>query len=269
MTIEQGSGLAWTTGFPEREPVVPRGICDPVGGMTAVFALLLALEMRRKGAGGQQVEVPLIEVGLTLAGEQVVEQSAYGVRLEREGNRGPLAAPQGVYAARDPRPEDGQGAIVIAVQDDAQWAALVDAMGRPEWAAQPAYRTEAGRRAAADAIDVGLADFCRDRDARELADDLCALGIPAGAMHNIRNVAPGHPQLDARGYLAFHEHPYAGRIGYPHLGMRFGGAYPERTLPPTLGEHNDEVLREVLGLSEEEVERLREQAVIGTRPSFL
>ena len=94
MTIEQASGLAWVTGFPEREPVVPRGVCDPVGGMTAVFALLAALEKRGQGAGGQQVEVALLEVGLTLAGEQVIEQSAYGVRIDRAGNVGPVSAPR-------------------------------------------------------------------------------------------------------------------------------------------------------------------------------
>ena len=132
-----------------------------------------------------------------------------------------------------------------------------------------ATATAAGRRAAADAIDAGLADFCRERDGRDLADILGAAGVPAGAVHNIRNVLPDHPHLAARGFLAFLQHPFAGRIGYPHLSIRFDGKYPPRTLPPTLGEHNDEVLSEVLGLSRERIEALREQKVIGTRPSFL
>ncbi len=269
MTIEQASGLAWVTGFPEREPIVPRGVCDPVGGMTAVFALLAALEMRDRGAGGQMVEVALLEVGLTLAGEQVVEQSAYGVRLDRAGNRGPVAAPQGVYPCRDERNPDGVGWIAIAVENDAQWAALVAEMGEPAWATRRELSSEAGRRAAADEIDAGLRAYCVDRSARALADELTAAGVPAGCLHNQRNVVPGHDQLDARGFLAFLDHPFAGRIGYPNLSIRFDGDPGRRTRPPTLGEHNAEVLASLRDLTPERLAELEREQVIGTRPSFL
>jgi crotonobetainyl-CoA:carnitine CoA-transferase CaiB-like acyl-CoA transferase len=269
MTIEQASGLAWVSGFPEREPVVPRGICDPVGGMTAVFALLAALEMRSRGAGGQEVEVALLEVGLTLAGEQAVEQSAYGVRLERQGNQGPVAAPQGVYPCRDERNPDAEGWLAIAVENDEQWAALVRVMGEPAWATDPRFLNETGRRSAANEIDRGLATYTTGRDAQEVTDELAAAGVPAGWLHNQRNVVPGHAQLDARGFLAFLDHPFAGRIGYPKFSVRFDGEYAERTLPPLLGEHNETVLSNRLGVSSKEIEALLEKQVIGTRPSFL
>ncbi len=269
MTIEQASGLAWVTGFPEREPVVPRGVCDPVGGMTAVFALLAALEMRDRGEGGQEVEVALLEVGLMLAGEQAVEQSAYGVRLDRQGNLGPVAAPQGVYPCRDVRNPEDAGWIAIAVENDEQWAALVRTLGEPAWATKAEFAEEAGRRSAAAEIDRGLAAYTRGREAGELTDELAASGVPAGWLHNQRNVVPGHAQLDARGFLVFLDHPFAGRIGYPKFSLRFDGESAERTLPPLLGEHNEKVLGERLGLSPEEIEALREKQVIGTRPSFL
>lgn len=269
MTIEQASGLAWVTGFPEREPVVPRGVCDPVGGMTAIFALLAALEMRERGEGGQQVEVALLEVGLTLAGEQAVEQSAYGVRLDRQGNSGPIAAPQGVYPCRDARNPDAAGWVAIAVENDEQWSALVHAMGEPAWALRSDFASEAGRRAAPAEIDRGLAAYTTGREASALADEMTAIGVPAGWLHNTRNVLPGHGQLDARGFLEFLDHPYAGRIGYPKFSVRFDGEYAERTLPPLLGEHNEAVLGERLGVSPDEIEALRAKQVIGTRPSFL
>jgi crotonobetainyl-CoA:carnitine CoA-transferase CaiB-like acyl-CoA transferase len=269
MTIEQASGLAWVTGFPEREPVVPRGVCDPVGGMTAVFALLAALEKRGHGAGGQQVEVALLEVGLTLAGEQVIEQSAYGVRIDRAGNVGPVSAPQGVYPCIDERNPESVGWVAIAVASDEEWAALVCAMGDPSWASSAALQTEMGRRAAAEEIDQGLRDFCRNRQAKELAETLATAGVPVGWLHNQRNVVPGHTQLDKREFLAFLDHPYAGKIGYPKLSIRFDGEYAERTLPPLLGESNERVLSEVLGLSAKEIESLTEKQVIGARPSFL
>ena len=269
MTIEQASGLAWVTGFPEREPVVPRGVCDPVGGMTAVFALLAALEERGRGAGGQQVEVALLEVGLTLAGEQAVEQSAYGVRIDRAGNLGPVSSPQGVYTCIDERNPNDVGWLAIAVASDAQWSALVRALGEPAWATDARFRSEAGRRESAAEIDRGLSDYCRGRQAGELADELAAAGVPAGWLHNQRNVVPGHVQLDAREFLTFLDHPYAGRIGYPKVSVRFDGQYGERTLPPLLGQDNEAVLSGILRLSSDEIDALREKQVIGTRPSFL
>ena len=98
---------------------------------------------------------------------------------------------------------------------------------------------------------------------------MATAGVPVGWLHNQRNVVPGHAQLDARKFLAFLDHPYAGKIGYPKLSIRFDGEYAERTLPPLLGESNEGVLSEVLGLSAKEIESLSEKQVIGTRPSFL
>lgn len=269
MTIEQASGLAWVTGFPDREPVVPRGVCDPVGGMTAVFALLGALEMRAGGAGGQEIEVALLEVGLTLAGEQVIEESAYGVRLDRAGNVGPVSSPQGVYGCRDARNPEEKGWIAIACENDEQWSALVDAIGAPAWADDAAFASEAGRRAGSAEIDRGLAAWCEGRDASEVADVLAAAGVPSGWLHNQRNVVPGHEQLDAREFLEFLDHPFAGRIGYPKFSVRFDGDAGERTLPPLLGADNEEILRERLGKTAEQIADLEAKQVIGTRPRFL
>jgi len=269
MTIEQASGLAWVTGFPEREPTVPRGICDPVGGMTAVFALLGALEMKARGAGGQTIEVTLLEVGLQLAGEQVVERSAYGVLLEREGNVGPVASPQGVYDCRDERNPGDRGWVAIACATDEQWPALARAIGREDWATDGALGSEPARRARAAEIDEAIASWTTGRHAREISDTLAAVGVPVGWLHNQREVVPGHEQLDARGFLEFLDHPFAGRIGYPRSSVRFDGEPGLRTLPPLLGEHNAELLAERLGQSPEQIRALEEKQVIGTRPSFL
>lgn len=269
MTIEQASGLAWVTGFPDREPTVPRGICDPVGGMTAVLALLGALERKARGASGQMIEVSLLEVGLLLAGEQVVEQTAYDVLLQREGNVGPVASPQGVYVCRDERNPGAVGWVAIACANDEQWRALVRVLGDPEWAKAEGYSTEAGRREGAAEIDRGIADWCRTRHAREISDLLATAGVPVGWLLNQRENVPGHEHLDARGFLEFLDHPFAGRIGYPRSSIRFDGELAKRTLPPLLGEHNEEILRERLGQSEEKIRALEAKQVIGRRPSFL
>lgn len=269
MNIEGASGLAWLTGY-DHIPLVVRGACDPVGGMHAVFALDLALEERRRTGRGQLVETPLLEPAINLAAEQVIEWSAYGHFLERTQNRSPLAAPQGVYPCGDEAETgDGPGYVAIAVETDAQWEALRGVLGDPEWARDPALATRAGRRAAHDAIDARLSAWTGARTRKEAADALLAAGVPANECINPHSLFP-NPQLEHRGFFQEMEHPAAGKVRYPGQPMIFSGLPRHlRTRPaPMLGEHNEEILKGELGLSDEELETLREKKVIGTRPAF-
>src|SRR5262249_27725388 len=174
-----------------------RGTCDPLGGMHAVFAILIALERRRQGGGGQSIEVPLAEVGLVMAAEQVIEWTAYGQLLGAEGNRGPTAAPQGAYATRD-----GEW-VAIAVETNDQGralAAFADPDGALGWSTNRELDTAAGRRARHDELDAALAALAREQDAAPWADALADAGVPAAFLRNVRCVVPGHPQLDAVGF---------------------------------------------------------------------
>ena len=263
MTIEQASGLAWMTGYPDL-PLVVRGACDPVGGMHAVFALLLALEHRRRTGEGQLVEVPLLEAALNIAAEQVIEHSANGRLLTRDGNRGPAAAPQGVYRC-------GDGSYVaIAVADDDQWRALRGLLDEPEWARDPALDSAAGRRAAHDDIDGHLGTWLSDQDPSRAVERLLTAGVPAERVVNAHYVMP-HPQLEHRGFFKTLEHPETGSTRYPSwpMGPEALCTEPLRSPPPTLGQHNEEILAGELGLSAEELDALREEKIIGTRPSFM
>ncbi len=264
MNIEQVSGLAWMTGY-EDMPLVVRGACDPVGGMHAIFALAVALEERERTGRGCLVEVPLVEPALNIAAEQVLEHSAHGVLLAREGNRGPAAAPQGVYPCREPG-----SWLALAVASDAQWQALVEALGAPEWARDPALASAAGRRQAHDRIDAELRDWSAQRDRDAAAALLSSAGIPTEPLINAHGLYP-HPQLEHRGFFQWMEHPVTGRTRYPGLPMRFSGLPRalHRSPAPLLGQHNDEILRGELGLSEAEVAELRAEKIAGERPAWL
>jgi crotonobetainyl-CoA:carnitine CoA-transferase CaiB-like acyl-CoA transferase len=263
MTIEQASGLAWMTGY-EDLPLVVRGACDPIGGMHAVFALLLALEERERSGEGSLVEVPLLETALNIGAEQVVEYTATGHVLARDSNRGPVSAPQGLY----PCAEAGEY-VAVAVPDDATWRALREALGDPEWARDPDLASAEGRCAAHDAIDERLSEWTRQRRRDDAAETLSCAGVPAEAIINAHSLMP-NAQLEHRGFFQTMEHPVTGKTRYPGFPMGFSalGRGLHRWPPPTLGQHNDEVLLE-LGLSEHEIARLREEKVIGERPAFM
>ncbi|MCU1483301.1 MAG: CoA transferase [Actinomycetia bacterium] len=263
MTVEQASGLAWRTGWDD-QPLVPRGPCDVLGAYHTVLGILAALEHRDATGEGLLVESPLAEAALNIAAEQVLEWTANGVLLGREGNRTIDAAPQGVYPSAD----DDRW-VVLTVADDDQWAGLRAAMGDPAWAADPALATLAGRQAAHDAIDEHLSAWLGPQPVLDAVELLAAHGVPAAPTMDARRL--NHlPQLAARGWFEAMDHPVAGTVLYESLPMAFS-AMPRpiyRRPAPTLGQHNAEVLAE-LGLTEAEIAALAEDKLIGTRPAWL
>jgi crotonobetainyl-CoA:carnitine CoA-transferase CaiB-like acyl-CoA transferase len=263
MTMEQVSGMAWLTGYDD-QPLVVRGVCDPVGGMNAVFALLLALGERERTGRGQLIEVPLVEGALNLAAEQVIEYSAYGTLLMRAGNQGPVAAPQGVY-----RCAGTDECIALAVASDAQWHALC-ALVAPEWAGAPQFATAEGRRAAHDTIDKRIEAWLAQQARDAAVEQLTTAGVPAEAVVNV-HYAWRNPQLEHRRFFQVMQHPVTGATRYPGLPIAFSafGRHLHRSPPPTLGQHNDEILGGELGLSSEELADLRARKIIGERPSFM
>lgn len=261
-TMEQVSGLAWVTGYPDGPPVIPRGACDPFAGLHAAFALLVALVERERTGAGRLVEVTMVEAALNAAAAQVAEWTAYGRLAEREGNRSQLAAPQGVYACHGE-----EQWLALAVVTDEQWQALLDVMGDPVGLRDPSLGDAAGRRRAHDEIDRVVEAWTGQHDVDDVVERLAAAGVPAGA------VLPPHesvivPQLRARGLFERIDHPVTGVHEIPGVPFRFAshaGGWLRRPAP-TLGQHNDEVLGGELGLSAVELDALRADAVIGEAP---
>ncbi len=260
-TMEQVTGLAWVTGHPGGAPIVPRGPCDPLGGLHATFALLAALEHRDRTGVGTTVEAPLVESALNVAAEQVAVFRATGELLGRDGNRSRFAAPQNVYRVAG---EDRW--VAIAVETDAQWSSLRAALGDAEWARDPRFATRAGRHAARDDIDRELATIVADADCDELAARLVAAGVPAAPVVNPRIVVDNE-QHAARGFYEPVVHPVAGEVripGFPARWDRREAPWHHRPAP-LLGEHNEELLEE-LGVDADERARLAARHVIGDTP---
>ncbi len=267
-TMEQMSGLAWLTGHIDDQPRIQRGPCDPLAGMHAAFALLVALEERKARGEGVQVECTMVEGALNAAAEQLIEFSAYGRLLEREGNRSPAAAPQGLYASAGSEPGLERW-LALSVATDAQWHALVDWLGRPAWALKPEFETHAGRRAARDVIDEELRNLVAGRDREELVGGLIGCGVPAAALVDPRR-AREDPQLLHRRFFERFDHPVVGDHPAPNVPFRYASVESWlRTPAPTLGQHNREVLRDLGGFEDGEIDALEAEGVIGTHPDGL
>jgi len=260
-TVEQFSGMCWRTGYPGESPVNPSGPADPMGGSNAAFAVLAALRRREQTGHGMLVEAPLVEAALTMTAEQVVRWTAEGTLLERDGNHGNGFAPQGVYACAGT-----EQWLALSVVTDEQWRVLASYTGIPGWD-DAALLSSAGRYSQRYRLDEDLRVWSADRDAAATAADLVGRGVPAARAVDQRYVRE-QPQIAARGYFEEMAHPVHGSIRIPVLPFRFDrGPRWSRMAPPTVGQHNDEVLGKDLGLSESQIAALAEQGIIGEQPA--
>jgi len=259
LNIEQVSGMSAATGYPDGPPCNLQGPADPIAGVHACVALLAALEHRRSTGEGQLIEVAQIEVGAAVTAEPVIEFSLTNRVRAREGNRHRAYA-QGVY----PTNADDEW-VAISVRDDADWTAVTDLIGRTELSSDIRFASQALRLQNHDALDEVLTQWTSGRAPEEVADTFRSRGVPAARLLTADRMYD-IDQLDARDFYEDLEHPISGRQRFPGWPFRVspGPVRHHRTAPPTLGQHNDEVLG-ALGLSSNELAELREQRVIGER----
>ncbi len=259
-TMEQATGAAWLTGHPEDQPRIQRGPCDPNAGMHAVVAALAALEQRDATGRGCLVESAMFDTATAICPEPVLEWTAYGRLLEREGNRSPWASPSGLYACRGE-----ERWLALGCSNDEQWQALTVVLGRDDWRASASLAEPSGRRAAADELDAVIAAWAAGRELDEAVETLVAAGIPAAPAIDPRACSE-HPQSAARGMFELVDHPVAGTLPTPTLPFRVTGVDRwHRTPAPTFGQHNAEVLS-AIGVSDQERAALMDSGVISDRP---
>jgi crotonobetainyl-CoA:carnitine CoA-transferase CaiB-like acyl-CoA transferase len=262
-TIEPMSTMSSITGFADGMPVSKGGLPDPVGGASGAWAAMVALARRQRTGRGVAVESAMLEAAVYASAQPMLEHAAHGITMSRTGNRSTHAAPQGVYRTVD----DGEW-LAVSVTDDAQWRALATAIGGPELAGDVRFATHTGRVEHHDLLDRFVAEWVVARDASVAADELCAVGVPAGVCRDPR-LLRRHPQYVARGLFEPIDHPVLGSIEVP--GQPYRCPDVERWISraaPTFGQHNDEVLREA-GIDPTRLDDLRRRGVIADRPRGL
>ncbi|MGD9891350.1 MAG: CaiB/BaiF CoA transferase family protein [Dehalococcoidia bacterium] len=252
------AGLPSITGYADGPPSDLGGIWpDYMIGTLMVYAVLSALHHQRRTGEGQRIEIAMGEVVATMIPEAILDYTINGRLTPRQGNRDGSAAPHNVY----PCLGDDEW-IAIAVQTDAEWRALCQAIARDDLATDPRFADAPGRRAAEDEIDAEIAGWTRDHTPYEAFHLLQAAGVAAGPVLSIPGLM-NDPHLRARGFVVEIDHPEVGQRTVAGLPARFG-AIPDPAYQPApcLGEHNQSVYCGLLDLSTDDVGRLQEAKVI-------
>ena len=262
--VEASCGLAAATGYADDDRPYRSTLfyADPVTGAHAAIAILAALHHRETSGEGQYVDMSLHENGITFFPEAVLEYTVTGKLAKRRGNRHPMHAPQGCY------PSYGDDSwMSLCIRSAEEWKSLAETIGRADLAADPELATPAGRRSRHDEIDMAISEWTRQYDHNEAASMLQDAGVPAApVLANWEMVSNRH--FHARGFYQPMEHPEMGVFPYPGIPWKLS-ATPGvvRKASPLYGEHNSEVFRGLLGLSEEELAPLYARRAIADEPS--
>lgn len=262
-TMEAACGMASLLGYPDdNEPVLTGpAILDPIGGLNAAAAVLTALELRARDGKGCHVEVPQTEAAAHWIGEYVLEQVENGRSQQPDGNQVIDAAPHDAFLAA------GQDQwVAIAVRTDAQWQALCDVIGRPDLGSDRRLATLEGRRSRQGELYDAVQVWTRNQEKGQAAYLLQKSGVPAAPVCDGTEVGVD-PGLAECGFLIPLTHPEAGTHLYPGLAYRLDrtpGAM--RSPAPVFGQHNDEVLGGLLGLSADQRSELRANGAVADEP---
>ncbi len=260
--LEGMTGLSHMTGHPDGPPVRSSGAyTDPGSGMWGVYAILAALQRRQRTGRGARMDLSQQEGFIGILSDSVLDYTMNGRIRKRLGARHLSRAPQGAYRCKG---EDEW--VAISAESDRHWEALCTTMGRNDLLRESRYRHILARFRLQDEIDESINAWTSALGAREVMARLQEAGVPCGIVSKANDLFED-PHFKERGFFEITDHPSVGK--YPHFGMPFkmsktpGGSHSPA---PLYGEHNRRVFCEVLGLGENEYNRLLEGRVSAEAP---
>ena len=266
-TIHALAGLTYTTGVPGRENIgLGYSYNDHQAGLHAAVAVLSAIEARRQSGKGQRIDISQFEVAVNLLGPTYMHFFRNGRATEPSGNdlQYDRIAPHGCYRCRDSL-VDGEPCekwIAIACLDDGQWNSLCGAMDFPVWTKDPKLDTAEGRYEHRQFVDQQIEKWTSSFDHKSLMEELQREGVPAGAVQDGRDLMEHDPQLQESRFIRPIEEPH------PRMGETYADKLPiEFEATPcevyrrarVLGEDNESVLSDWLGIDKETVQQGEEE----------
>lgn len=249
--VQAMGGVMSITGQEDGKPTrVGTSIGDIIAGIFTAIGILSALAARERTGQGQLVDVAMLDCQVAILENAIARYSVTGEIPRPIGNRHPSVVPIEPFETQD-------GQLMVAVGNDAIWRRLCEALGRPELAADPRFETNPLRHAHYAELRPILAEIFQSRTIADWQAQLDAAGIPASPINTIAQVME-HPQVLAREMLVKLTHPVAGELTMPGIPIKLSetpGAM--RTAAPTLGQHTESLLAELLGYTPEQIAELR------------
>ena len=264
-TIHAVTGLTSLTGVPGREDVgIGFSYNDHQAGLHGAVAILAALESRRNSGRGQRIDISQFEVGVNFAGPSLFDLFVNGRAAKATGNKLPYdeCAPHGVYqcAPKDAATIADERWVAIACMSDEHWVALKRVMGNPSWAEAEEYATASSRYAASDELDEHISAWTQDQEDYELMHRCQAAGVPCGVVQNGIDLAERDPQFALTDFCHKIEdvHPTIGQTYCDRLPIHFSRTpCNDYQRVRALGEDNEEILKDWLSLSDNEISDLK------------
>lgn len=252
------SGIDSLLGYADERPLgFKHAYADVCASLSGLYAVLVALRYRARTGQGQYIDLSEYESVTSLIGEAIMDYCLNGRVARPQGNRSQSMGPHGMYPCQG---EDKW--IAIAVKTEEEWKALCHALGDPDWTKDERFADLSKRIANAAVLDRHIAAWTANLDQYEAAQQLQAAGVPATPVLNTDGVF-FDPHFTERKVAVDYDHPVGGGIVVYNEPWKGPHVEPkEPRYAPLLGEHNDYVFGEVLGLSPEEIKRLTEQEVI-------
>ena len=252
--VQGAAGVMSITGDADSAPLrVGYPLADTIGGLTAAMAIGAALNANPRGAF---IDVSMLESVLATMGWVVSNHLVGGVDPEPQGNENPTSAPSGSFQCRD-------APINIAANTDDQWVALAGHLGRTDLLDHPDFATREDRKRNRHRLRAELETVLTTRPAEIWAEELAAIGVPAGAVMRVPAIL-AHPQITSRDFIGrFDDVPGVGRtVDLVRLGAMIDGLRPSVTTPPpALSQHSDDILQG-LGYDVDAIQTLRAEGVI-------
>ncbi|GAA2727402.1 CoA transferase [Actinocorallia aurantiaca] len=253
---EAMGGIRYVTGDPNSAPArAGISLGDELAGTFAALGTLVALHARARTGKGQVVDSALYEAVFALMESLIPEWELAGYQRERTGSVLPNVAPSNVYPTSD-------GPVLIAANQDTVFSRLAEVMGRPELADDQRYSTHGARGANAEELDELIAAWTATLTSDEVLDKMHANGIPAGLTYRAKDML-ADPHFKAREAIIKLAHPEFGEFPMQNVFPKLSGTPGEvRSVGPELGANNTEIYTGLLGLTAEELEKLRADGVI-------
>lgn len=255
--VAQGeAGIMSITGAPDGEPMkVGVAIVDITAGLFAGSAILAALYARERTGRGQRIDVSLLSSAVAWLANAGSNYLVSGEAPKRYGNAHPNIVPYQTFKAKDRW-------LTVAVGNDRQFKALCSVLGLEGLSEDGRFATNPARVAHRDELVARLQEVFEGEEADHWLEEMTQAGIPCGPINTVDRVF-SHPQILHRNMLVEVEHPTAGAVkmaGIPYILSETPAAVTAH--PPLLGEHTDAVLRDILGLSDGQIAKLRSSGVV-------